>query len=92
MVTHPPTGPARQPSTTYQERLRSPEWRRLRYQVIAIQHGRCAGCGRRTSHLHGTPLEVHHRHYLTVNAERPEDLVALCRYCHEAAHRKKARR
>jgi hypothetical protein len=32
-------------------------------------------------------LELHHQHYDTQGREVPDDLLALCRVCHEAEHR-----
>lgn len=61
----------------YERRLASPSWAGLRHSVIRAQRGLCAGCGLRRSRL-----ELHHLHYRTLGQERPEDVVALCRWCH----------
>jgi len=82
--------PATRHSEAYRERLCSPEWRRLGVAVLKRQHGRCRGCGRRDDHPVGTPIAAHHLHYRTLGHERPQDLVALCRFCHELADERRA--
>jgi len=37
-------------------------------------------------------LEVHHRTYERVGAERPADVIALCKACHEKHHDRHERR
>ncbi|MGH3056614.1 MAG: HNH endonuclease [Gaiellaceae bacterium] len=57
--------------------LKTEWWAQLRRVVRARAGGRCEECGRRG------PVEVHHRHYLTLCFEDPyRDLDALCRWCH----------
>lgn len=41
----------------------------------------CGRCGTRTSHL-----DAHHKTYDRLGFERPSDLIALCRACHEQEH------
>jgi 5-methylcytosine-specific restriction endonuclease McrA len=41
----------------------------------------CRLCGRNDDQLH-----VHHRTYATYAEERLEDLITLCRSCHEHFH------
>jgi 5-methylcytosine-specific restriction endonuclease McrA len=43
---------------------------------------RCRFCNRNNG-----PLHVHHRTYATYAEERLEDLLTLCRGCHEYFHR-----
>lgn len=52
-----------------------------RKSVLTRAWGRCESCGRRAA------LDLHHLHYRSVGEEKPEDLRALCRECHDAAHR-----
>lgn len=52
-----------------------------RKSVLARAWGKCEECA------HRAVLDLHHLHYRTVGEESPEDLKALCRDCHHAAHR-----
>jgi len=52
-----------------------------RFIVRKRARGKCERCGL------GLPLDLHHLHYRTVGRETPADLLALCRDCHDAAHR-----
>ena len=47
--------------------------------------GFCEDCGARIG------LDVHHRSYERKGNERPEDLVAVCRQCHQERLRGKRR-
>jgi hypothetical protein len=66
-----------------------PEWLEARRSCLERDHFRCQGCGYRG------PLDVHHRVPLrqfktTAEANRLENLIALCRACHahaDAAYR-----
>jgi hypothetical protein len=60
--------------------LRSPGWLNRRSAAIRNSGGRCESCDA------AAPLEVHHLTYRRLGAELPEDLVALCRACHEERH------
>jgi 5-methylcytosine-specific restriction endonuclease McrA len=71
---------------TYEEYMRSPEWAARRELALATAGHRCQRCGA----LGG--LEVHHRHYDSLGAEREEDLEVLCKPCHESADRERAAR
>jgi len=59
--------------------LRSPHWRRTSAAARRRAGYRCEQCHRRTR------LDVHHRTYERLGHERPEDLRALCRTCHDQA-------
>lgn len=65
----------------YTKHLRSPAWKRFRRLILARSNGNCEQCG-----LTAKPLCVHHRTYLRLGAELPEDVVALCKGCHDLAH------
>ena len=51
-----------------------------RQPIMDRAGGACEGCGKRDR------LEVHHLHYQTMWAETPDDLVAVCKTCHDRAH------
>jgi 5-methylcytosine-specific restriction endonuclease McrA len=42
--------------------------------------GFCEDCGARSN------FEVHHKTYKRKGNERPEDLIAVCRQCHQERH------
>lgn len=64
----------------YRAYLQTPAWRERADAAKARAGWECALC---TSSEH---LNVHHRTYERLGAERPEDLVVLCRRCHQRHH------
>ena len=60
--------------------LANPGYQARKRPVFHRAAGWCAGC------LQQSRVEVHHLHYETLGAETPDDLIALCRDCHEVAH------
>jgi hypothetical protein len=67
----------------YAERRRTKEWAILKKQVHRRDGYSCRFCNRNNVQLH-----VHHRTYATYAEERLEDLLTLCRRCHEYLHRR----
>jgi 5-methylcytosine-specific restriction endonuclease McrA len=65
----------------YADRRTTQEWAVLKKQVHRRDRYRCRLCGRGDVQLH-----VHHRTYETYAEERLEDLITLCRSCHEHFH------
>jgi 5-methylcytosine-specific restriction endonuclease McrA len=65
----------------YAERRQTKEWAILKKQVHRRDGYRCRLCGR-----DDIQLNVHHRTYETYAEERLEDLITLCRPCHEHFH------
>lgn len=65
---------------TYAEYLESPRWLRTRDEIFERDGHRCTECGSTTQ------LIVHHRTYVRVGRERPEDLTTLCHGCHAVVH------
>jgi 5-methylcytosine-specific restriction endonuclease McrA len=55
-----------------------PEWQVRRVQALTRARYKCQFCSRRD-----TTLDVHHNTYENYGDERPEDLVVLCRSCHQ---------
>ena len=70
----------------YREYIRSPEWRKLRKQVLSRAGGRCERCPRAAVRLH-----VHHKTYERFRQELLGDLEALCSSCHDEADRERER-
>lgn len=68
------------PNEEYLRYLQSPEWQEKRLQVLQRDKYRCVDCGARKR------LEVHHTSYKRVFKEDLDDLITLCRACHEEEH------
>jgi hypothetical protein len=64
----------------YDEYLRSEDWQERRQQILSRDGRRCTKCN--SSHY----LQVHHLTYARVGDENLDDLVTLCRKCHEKEH------
>ncbi len=67
---------------SYQEYLRSPEWKRKRNLVLKRDNNICQGC------LVNEAEEVHHFHYEDVPNELLFDLISVCSGCHARIHQK----
>jgi len=65
----------------YQEYLTTPEWDKRRRQHLKKAGYRCQVCNATGA------LSIHHRTYDDRGEERPQDLIALCRNCHEIFHK-----
>jgi 5-methylcytosine-specific restriction endonuclease McrA len=66
----------------YRAYLRSAHWERVkRAYRLSLRPTSCVACG-------GTPVELHHRTYTRLGAERLNDLMPLCRGCHGLVHRR----
>lgn len=62
-------------------------WSELKQQRRKLQRGKdgkvyCGTCW--TVECEKTPFDLHHRHYDNFTEEKLEDVVLLCRSCHEA--------
>lgn len=64
----------------YAEYLRSDHWQRMRKVALWRWNYKCVVCGTKDN------LDVHHKTYDRLGHEALEDLVVLCRSCHEATH------
>lgn len=64
------------------EYLKSPEWNIKRKAILKRDNYTCASCNSKV------PLDVHHITYIRFGNELNEDLVSLCRECHQAIHSK----
>ncbi len=66
--------------------IHSDAWRELRARVLERDGYECRACC-------GTEvLIVHHRHYETLGAEHPDDLLTLCASCHHGVSKAIERR
>jgi hypothetical protein len=66
----------------YEEYLKSPHWQAVRREVWVLQDGKCGACAT------GVIRDIHHRGegYDRKGFERDEDVIGLCRQCHEIEH------
>jgi hypothetical protein len=60
--------------------LHSPWWRARKAAVLVHRGARCERCASTSR------LELHHRTYERLFREQPEDVVLLCRVCHQREH------
>jgi hypothetical protein len=58
-----------------------PEWQVRRVQALTRAAYKCQTCSSRD-----TTLDVHHNSYENYGDERPQDLVVMCRSCHQRVH------
>jgi len=63
---------------------RSPYWRTLKRQRLHAAGWCCESCFRRT-----WPLDLHHVSYDRVGHESLDDVVVMCRRCHQIEHGKR---
>ncbi len=65
-------------SSSYEEYLQSGRWRHKRLEAQKLARNRCQVCNAK-----GQILDTHHRTYERIGNELPEDLIVLCRPCHD---------
>jgi 5-methylcytosine-specific restriction endonuclease McrA len=66
---------------TFAEYRVQPEWQQRRVQALTRAEYKCQMCPARD-----TTLDVHHNNYERYGNESPQDLVVLCRACHQKVH------
>jgi 5-methylcytosine-specific restriction endonuclease McrA len=64
----------------YESYILSYEWKTLRQKVLRRDGYRCTKCNSKKK------LHVHHKTYKRLFNEHLEDLVTLCKHCHEKVH------
>lgn len=73
-------------SAIYREYLKHPLWQRLRLEILERDEFKCRKCGKS---IKDAGLDVHHKKYLPNSKPweyKPEDLISLCRNCHDLLH------
>jgi hypothetical protein len=65
----------------YRDYLSSSDWQSKRRLALERAGNRCQLCASRSKQL-----EVHHNSYKRLGHEEPEDLIVLCRACHQRFH------
>ena len=75
--------PRSNPQPTFNKKvyLKSAQWKALRLATLKRDHYTCQQCG-----IDNVPLDVHHIHYNNLGNEPLEDLVCVCRSCHQEIH------
>lgn len=63
----------------YRAYLASPQWTQKRAEVLGRANGLCEICTQVAN-------QVHHLHYRNIGNEQADDLMAVCRECHELIH------
>ena len=61
--------------------LKSEEWAEVKIELLTQRGCKCERCGKETE-----SLDVHHKTYKNLFNEEPEDLILLCRSCHNFEH------
>lgn len=64
----------------YDSYLKSNRWREFKKLIIDKRGEMCEKCGVKAT-------DLHHKTYARLFNELPEDVLLLCRSCHEAIHR-----
>lgn len=65
----------------YNAYLKSIRWALLRVKVLTMVGYKCEACQSTDT------LQLHHRHYQTLGQEGLDDVVILCKTCHDLVHR-----
>lgn len=69
-------------TVNYYDYLKSPQWQTVRGAALKRANYQCEKCKSAKN------LEVHHITYKRLGYELPEDLIVLCKDCHENVHSK----
>ena len=67
----------------YQDYLRSEHWHQFRKKALAHYGYRCTNCGTKAD---DAMLNIHHLTYETLWHESVDDVLLVCRSCHEQLH------
>jgi len=70
---------------TYDEYLLSSTWKKIRKKILKRDDYKCQICGKPAN-------EVHHKRYRKWGEENEDDLIAICKTCHEAKHKEKKKK
>ncbi len=63
----------------YRAYLASPQWAQRRAEILGRANDLCEICAQPAT-------QVHHLHYRNIGNEQADDLMAVCRECHELIH------
>lgn len=73
-------------TTEYHQYMRSEAWNEKRLERLRIDGYVCQDC-----YADDRPLDVHHLKYENFGDEDMDDLISLCRQCHDERHNKDTR-
>ena len=78
----------------YEGYLQSKKWANLRHRKLAYENYTCKRCGYSAFNNYDIErtLDVHHLTYERLGDENFDDLIVLCRNCHEKEHGKECNR
>lgn len=65
----------------YQGYLETAHWEETKKKILKRDKYKCIRCGKHKN------LNVHHLSYANLGAEKDEDLITFCSYCHYRMHR-----
>lgn len=68
--------------TKYRDYITSDEWREFRIKYYETHKKECRACGSKLK------VNLHHKTYKRLGAERLADVVPLCEYHHSELHKK----
>ena len=77
----PKPPPVVRTSVQYKRYIQSKTWATKRKRILAQRGSACYACGSQHS------PRLHHRTYVRLGVEWPEDLIVLCEPCHNEVHR-----
>lgn len=75
--------------TEYRKYIASADWQERRKHFLAGEDGLSSWCNRcklprwLAGIVYDQDLHVHHKSYVNIGSEKPEDLEILCKRCHE---------
>lgn len=72
----------------YHQYLKSESWRRIREALFKQRGIRCEKCGLKGGNK--SAFDIHHLSYARIFEEELEDLIIVCRPCHNKIHNIKA--
>ncbi len=75
--------PRKSPPKWYKEYCLSERWQKMRTHWFNWWKCRCAICN---EHQDDTTMDLHHRTYERIGKEEFQDLIPLCRRCHDLYH------
>jgi hypothetical protein len=73
---------------TYEEYINSWQWKEKSEWIIHTRKNKCERCGKSKSDKK-VILQVHHINYESIGNEASEDVIVLCKKCHEKEHKKR---
>ncbi len=66
---------------SYKSYLKSAKWRTFKQMLFDLRGHKCEKCGEIKGAIDG-----HHKTYIRLFNELPEDIILLCRVCHKRVH------